>query len=109
VTNVLTRDLRRGCPLAIDFTGATYDRSPDRLPDGRPSVARRADPVWQRYLRASLGAADTVLLAQRPADGLTRATSRWLTHGRRAYTDGTIAVYVRRVGERRGRDEPRGR
>jgi hypothetical protein len=107
VTNVLTRDLRRGCPVAIDFTGATYDRSPDRLPDGRPSVARRADPVWQRYMRASLRAADTVLLAQRPADGLTTATRRWLTHGRRAYADDTIAVYVRR--EQSGRDEPGGR
>jgi alpha-1,2-mannosyltransferase len=69
VTNSLTRDLRRGCPLAIDVTGVTYDMRSSPLRDGRPSASRRADAGWQRFLGSYVMGADAFLVVQEHADG----------------------------------------
>jgi alpha-1,2-mannosyltransferase len=68
-TNVLTRDLRRGCPLALDITGVTYDVNSSQLPDGRPGASRRADAAWQRFLGGYVNGANAFLVVQAGADG----------------------------------------
>jgi Predicted integral membrane protein len=68
-TDLLTRDLRRGCPLALDVTGVTYDMDSSQLPDGRPSASRRADAAWQRFLGGYVIGADAFLVVQAHADG----------------------------------------
>lgn len=68
-TNLLTRDLRRGCPLALDVTGVTYDVDSSLLHDGRPGAARRADPAWQRFLGSYVTGANAFLVVQAHADG----------------------------------------
>jgi alpha-1,2-mannosyltransferase len=68
-TNSLTRDLRRGCSLALDVTGITYDMDSSQLRDGRPGAARRADPAWQRFIGSYARGADAFLVVQARADG----------------------------------------
>jgi alpha-1,2-mannosyltransferase len=68
-TNFLTRDLRRGCPLALDVTGVTYDQDSSQLRDGQPSAGRRADAAWQRFIGSYVRGADAFLVVQAPADG----------------------------------------
>jgi len=68
-TNSLTRDLRHGCPLALDVTGVTYDVDSSQLHDGRPSVGRRADPAWQRFVGSYVTGADAFIVVQAGADG----------------------------------------
>jgi hypothetical protein len=69
-TNLLSRDLRRGCPLALDVTGVTYDLDPSQLPNGSPYAARRADPAWQQFLGSYVRGAEAFLVVQSPADGI---------------------------------------
>jgi alpha-1,2-mannosyltransferase len=68
-TNWLSRDLRRGCPLAVDVTGVTYDMDSSQLRDGRPGAGRRADAAWQRFLGGYVTGADVFLVVQAHADG----------------------------------------
>lgn len=67
--NLLTRDLRRNCPLAIDVTGTTYDLGPGQLSDARPGAGRSADAAWQRFLASYVAGADAFLVVQPHADG----------------------------------------
>jgi hypothetical protein len=68
-TNVLSRDLRRGCPLALDVTGVTYDLDSSQLKSGSPYRARRGDPAWQQFLGSYVRGAEAFLVVQSPADG----------------------------------------
>jgi alpha-1,2-mannosyltransferase len=68
-TNLLTRDLRRGCPLALDVTGVTYDLDTSQLPEGPPYSARRGDPAWQQFFSDYIRGADAFIVVQEGADG----------------------------------------
>ena len=92
--NLLTRDLDRGCPVTVDLTGRTYDQPGASLADGRPSASRRADGVWQRYLRRYLAGPGAVVLVQVGADGLGPTDLRLLAR-HRTTLGGGISVYVR--------------
>ena len=71
--NVLTRNVRRGCPLMLDLGGYSYDLRPP----GRWPVPRAQNPVWQRYALDHLktGSA-TIVVRFSTRFGLTDATAR---------------------------------
>lgn len=71
VLDVLTPDLRAGCPVPVDLTGITYDRDSVRQPNGR-AVPRLRNGPWQRDLQAYLGGADVVVMARSPWSMLDR-------------------------------------
>ncbi|MBI4943306.1 MAG: DUF2029 domain-containing protein [Actinobacteria bacterium] len=72
--DVLGRDLRNGCRVAIDVSGATYDAAAlPLLPDGT-AVARSQNPRWQSYLMDYLGTGDATLLVRGTADDLSPAS-----------------------------------
>jgi hypothetical protein len=72
--DVLGRDLRNGCTVAIDVSGATYDTAALPLrPDGR-AVVRSLNPRWQSYLMGYLGTGDATLLVRGSADDLSVAS-----------------------------------
>ena len=48
--DVLTRDLRNGCPLVVDVTGLTYDQDRGDLGPGPTPTERRRDLEWQRQI-----------------------------------------------------------
>jgi 4-amino-4-deoxy-L-arabinose transferase-like glycosyltransferase len=70
VADVLTRDLRNGCPVVVDVTGLTYDQDPGDLHAGPTPRARRQDGEWQRGVDRYLSGADAVVLDQWRTDGL---------------------------------------
>jgi alpha-1,2-mannosyltransferase len=74
---VLSRDLTRGCPQPVDFSGATYDVASERGPDGQP-VSRRRNGRWQRYAVRELTSGSMTVLARLDEDGFDRATVRRL-------------------------------
>ena len=76
--DVLSRDLRRGCPVVVDLTGYTYDVDRSQLRAGSTPSARRHDDRWQAKVRRYFGSADAVLLVRLRADGLSRLTVRRL-------------------------------
>ncbi len=74
--DVLSRELSRGCPVAVDLTGLTYDRDALPLrPDGS-AVPRPENPRWQRSLMAHLTAGEATILGRRGADGFSPANAR---------------------------------
>jgi hypothetical protein len=75
--NVLTRDLRRGCTVHVDFTGLTYDRLARHREDGTP-VSRRRNATWQRFAREYLTSGSATVLVRGPGNGFSRATVRQL-------------------------------
>ena len=88
--DVLTRDLRDGCPVVVDVTGLTYDQDRGDLTSGPTPSARRHDPEWQRSVDRYLTGASAVLLDQWRSDGLdaevlTRLEHRDLELGRPSY------------------------
>ena len=90
VADVLTRDLRDGCPLVVDVTGLTYDQDRGDLTSGPTPGARRRDGEWQRSVDRYLTGANAVLLDQWRSDGLdpkvlTRLEHRDLELGRPSY------------------------
>jgi hypothetical protein len=74
---VLSRDLARGCPQPVDFSGASYDVASERGPDGQP-VSRRRNGRWQRYAVQQLTSGALTVLARLDEDGFDRATVRRL-------------------------------
>jgi alpha-1,2-mannosyltransferase len=78
VADVLTRDLRRGCPVIIDFTGLTYDQDRGDLPSGRTSHARSHDAEWQAIVQRYLTGGDAIILVQASADGFNTETKALL-------------------------------
>jgi alpha-1,2-mannosyltransferase len=74
---VLSRDLARGCPQPVDFSGASYDVASERGTDGQP-VSRRRNARWQRYALQQLTSGSMTVLARLDEDGFDRATVRRL-------------------------------
>lgn len=69
VTNVLSRNVRRGCSLLLDLGGYSYDF--------RPVVVRERDPRWQRLFLAHMSSGSATLKTRFSAQfGLTRASAR---------------------------------
>ena len=90
VADVLTRDLRDGCPVVVDVTGLTYDQDRGDLTSGPTPAARLRDGEWQRSVDRYLTRANAVLLDQWRSDGLdpkvlTRLEHRDLELGRPSY------------------------
>jgi alpha-1,2-mannosyltransferase len=71
--NVLTRNVRRGCPLVVDLGGYSYDLRPP----GRWPVPRAQNPLWQRHALDHLktGSA-TIVVRYSTRFGLSDATAR---------------------------------
>lgn len=67
--NVLSRNLRRGCPLTVDLGGRSYDHPP-------PLGAHRAsDPSWQKYALDHLRSGELSLIVRyRVGKGFSRKT-----------------------------------
>jgi alpha-1,2-mannosyltransferase len=68
--DVLTRDLRHGCPLVVDVTGLTYNQDRGDLGSGPTPTERRRDPEWQRHIGRYFDDSGAVLLDQWRSDGL---------------------------------------
>jgi alpha-1,2-mannosyltransferase len=79
-TNVLGRDLRRGCPVVVDITGLTYTLAGSDMAQGNTLVARRHNAVWQRFLTHYFLASDAVILQRGNAAQLNEHTLA-LVHG----------------------------
>jgi hypothetical protein len=75
--NVLSRNLRRGCAVDVDFTGLTYDRLARHHADGTP-VSRRRNADWQRYARAYLTSGSATVLVRGAGNGFSLATLQQL-------------------------------
>lgn len=74
--DVLGPGLRRGCAVAIDVSGTTYDTAALPLqPDGT-AVRRSRNPLWQAYLMRYLRTGDATILVRGRADGLSAANGR---------------------------------
>jgi alpha-1,2-mannosyltransferase len=71
--DVLTRDLRRGCPPVVDVLGPSYDRlavkGPGTLPD-----QRTADPRWQQHLATFLPSGSAMLVLDPEVTGVNATT-----------------------------------
>ncbi len=88
--DVLTRDLRNGCPVIVDVTGLTYGQDRGDLGSGPTPRERRRDAEWQRAMRRYFAAADAVVLVQWRSDGLaapllTELEHRFLELGKPSY------------------------
>ena len=75
--NVLSRDLSRGCPQPVDFTGQTYDRAAMSGSDGQ-RLPRIRNPRWQQMATEQLTAGSSTILARKGGAGLSRATKNRL-------------------------------
>ena len=71
--NVLTRNLRRGCPLMLDLGGYSYDLRPP----GRRPVPRARNPLWQRHALDHLKSGSaTIVVRYSTSFGFSDATAR---------------------------------
>ncbi len=59
--DVLTRDIRRGCPLLVDPTGLAYEPGHDLAAGPTPEARMRHAP-WQRMMRRHLTSGDVVIV-----------------------------------------------
>jgi hypothetical protein len=74
--NVLSHDLRNGCPQWVDVSGRTY--SVDR---GRRHVSRFVNEIWQRDILAYLLAGQQYVLVDTVREGLNSRTMAILRQG----------------------------
>ena len=73
--DVLSRDLERGCPVPVDFTGQTYDRLARQGLDGSP-LPRDANPAWQAYVRDYLTSGSALVLVRGSNNGFDATTQQ---------------------------------
>ena len=74
-SNVLGRNLARGCPLVVDLGGRSYD-DPAAVP-----VARAHNKAWQRYALAYLKTGSVVVIARFTAgQGFSASTAAAVKH-----------------------------
>ncbi|WP_143448508.1 glycosyltransferase 87 family protein [Kineosporia sp. A_224] len=107
--DVLGRDLRNGCRVAIDVSGATYDSAALPLrPDGR-AVVRSQNPHWQRYLMDYLGTGDATLLVRGTADNLSPASRQLFRSWPTVVSRGGYRVRAPRPAPSAGSAEARSR
>jgi hypothetical protein len=76
--NVLTRNVRRGCPLMLDLGGYSYDLRPP----GRWPVPRAQNPLWQRHALAHLRTGSATIVVRFStrfgfSDATAREIARW--------------------------------
>jgi alpha-1,2-mannosyltransferase len=75
LTNTLSRDLARGCPVIFDVDGSVYDVNSGKNPQRLTSTQRRlASPAYQETLMRYFDASDVLLLHRVEADGLSPQT-----------------------------------
>jgi alpha-1,2-mannosyltransferase len=72
-SDLLSRDLARGCPVRVDVSGATYAGDRAVGAHGTP-LPRLLNPVWQKDIRSYLMSQPMVILDRRFNDGLSPAT-----------------------------------
>jgi alpha-1,2-mannosyltransferase len=75
--DLLSRTLRSGCDVPVDFTGITYDRLARTLPDGTP-VLRESNDEWQQYARRYLTSGSSTVLVRGVENGFDDTTLRML-------------------------------
>jgi alpha-1,2-mannosyltransferase len=78
--DVLTRDLRHGCPLVVDVTGLTYNQDRGDLGAGPTPTERRRDLEWQRQIGRYFDDSGAVVLDQWRSDGLNGQLLAHLEH-----------------------------
>ncbi len=71
--DVLTRDIRRGCPLLVDPTGFAYEPGPDLAAGPTPEARMRHAP-WQRMMQRHLTSGDVVIVDRPRLSGLSPET-----------------------------------
>ncbi|KHK99469.1 hypothetical protein LK09_02140 [Microbacterium mangrovi] len=96
VTDVLSRDLRAGCPLWPDVTGYTYGPAQELRANGQ-IVPRVSNAKWQRTVVRYLTSGSAVILG-RPDTGLSKASYRIVTDGEVLHSPDGVVVVVRTVG-----------
>lgn len=70
--NVLSRNLRRRCPLTVDLGGYSYDL---KTPGGR-SVARLENTAWQKHALTYLASGEAAIVSRfRAGSGFNTATA----------------------------------
>jgi alpha-1,2-mannosyltransferase len=75
LTNTLTRDLSRGCPVVFDVTGSIYDIGGGANPGRLSSIDRReTSAAYQARLLDYFAASDVLILHRVAADGLSAQT-----------------------------------
>jgi hypothetical protein len=80
VTNTLSRDLARGCPLWPDVTGWTYESKYLVTRNGH-ALSRPRNPRWQAAIVHYLTSGNAMIIS-RSGTGYSRATARALARGR---------------------------
>ncbi|MCY7372478.1 MAG: glycosyltransferase 87 family protein [Spirochaetaceae bacterium] len=93
-TDLLTRDLRRDCPLTVDVTGLTYDLASSQLDEGRPGASRRTDAAWQHFLRHWVSRDGPLIVVQPGADGYGPAARALLRSNRVLLRTDQLTVYA---------------
>jgi hypothetical protein len=73
--DVLSRDLHRGCPMPVDFTGLTYDKLARRAPDGAP-LPRESNSAWQTFARDYLTSGSATVLVRDSENGFDATTQQ---------------------------------
>jgi hypothetical protein len=74
--DVLSRDLRRGCPLMVDVSGLTYDRAALPLRRDHTAVPRRLNARWQCALVSYLSSGEATMILRARADDFSPGTHR---------------------------------
>jgi hypothetical protein len=93
VTDVLSRDLRAGCPVWPDVTGYTYGPARELSADGQ-IVPRPHNATWQRTVVRYLTSGSAVILG-RPDTGLSATSYRTITDGEVLHSPDGVVVVVR--------------
>ncbi|HEU0257030.1 MAG TPA: hypothetical protein VFQ96_04240 [Microbacteriaceae bacterium] len=91
VMNVLSRDLKAGCPLWPDVTGWTYDA--DKVTEDGVAVARAKNAVWQKAAVDYLLSGSAVI-QYRAGTGLDAASAAEIRRGRVLFHDGIWTLYA---------------
>ena len=92
--DVLTRDLRDGCPVLVDVTGLTYNQDRGDLVAGPTPEARRDDVEWQRTVARYFRESGAVLMDQWSSDGLDSRLLAGLVHRDRVLGNPSYRVFV---------------
>ncbi|MGZ4593829.1 MAG: glycosyltransferase 87 family protein [Actinomycetes bacterium] len=96
-SDMLTRDLRRGCRVVEDVSGLSYDHQLGRgdLRQGPTVAARRRDPVWQRAVVRYLRGGDAEIVQRRDQIGLTAGSLELIRAHRHVLRDRLYLVLLR--------------
>jgi hypothetical protein len=97
VTDVLSRDLRAGCPLWPDVTGYTYGPAQELRADGQ-TVPRTQNATWQRTVVRYLTSGSAVILG-RPDTGLSAASHRTVVDGEVVHSPDGVLLVIRTPGQ----------